>query len=303
MATQPDIDTVVVATSGLVGLPATLAALKAGKQVALANKETLVAAGRIVMKLAKPGQLLPVDSEHAAVFQCLQGVRHDQLRRIILTASGGPFLHRNLETFQTITKAEALAHPTWSMGRKISIDSATLMNKTLELIEARWLFQVRPEQLEAVIHPQSIVHGMVELIDGSQLCQYGATDMLGPILFALSYPERLPTKEKGLTVARSGPWEFYPVDDSRFPSMALAEEALRRKDSFRVALNAADELAVHAFLAGRIDFVDIVSSCEETCLRFVQAEGDENLHDLDAVRQANQAAGRIAQAVLDERTR
>ena len=303
IATHEDVQTVVVATSGLVGLRPTVEALQAGKTVGLANKETLVAGGRVVMGLAESNRLLPIDSEHSAIFQCLQGVEREQVRKVILTASGGPFVRRDIRSLANVTPEEALAHPTWSMGKKISIDSATLMNKALELIEARWLFDLAPDQLEAVIHPQSVVHGMVELTDGSHLCHFGPADMRLPIALALSYPKRLPIAQKRLTVTMSGPWEFLPASPDRFPALGLAAEALRRNDGFRVALDASDELAVGAFLAGRIGFLDIVSLCEESCLRFVQTEGDADLHDMDSILETNRAARRIAQAVLDERTR
>jgi 1-deoxy-D-xylulose-5-phosphate reductoisomerase len=268
-ASYPAADLVVAAVVGAAGLPATYEALKAGKIVALANKESLVMAGALLQRTAREtgGILLPVDSEHSAVHQCLRGCRSEEVRRIILTASGGPFRSTPVEDLAKATPEQALRHPVWDMGRKISIDSATLMNKGLEVIEARWLFDIEADRLDVVLHPQSIVHSMVEMVDGSVLSQMGVPDMRGPIQYALGFPERFegPVKAPDLTVM--GPLEFFPVDRRRFPSLDLAYGALRAGGTAPAVLNAANEIAVHAFLSRRLDFPGIPRVIESVLQR------------------------------------
>lgn len=257
------VDTVVAAIVGSAGLAATWAALERGKRVALANKETLVMAGPLVTELARRtgAELLPVDSEHSAVFQALQSGRRQEIRRVVLTASGGPFLRHTAEQLEQVTVEEALAHPTWNMGRKITIDSATMMNKALEIIEARWLFDLAAEQIDVVIHPQSIVHSLVEFVDGSVVAQLSPPDMRLPIQYALTWPERRPCPAAQLdwTVARR--LEFEPPDLERFPALALGLKCARTGGSTGAVLNAANEAAVGAFLAGEMRFTEIVPTC------------------------------------------
>jgi len=256
---QPEVETVISATVGAVGLLPTYRALELGKRVALANKETLVMAGELMMKKAAEtgAEVLPVDSEHNALHQCLRGVRRADVRRLVLTASGGPFREMAAEEMHRVTAEHALQHPTWRMGQKITIDSATLMNKGLEVIEARWLFDFSPEQIDILIHPQSIVHSMIELVDGSVLAQLGVTDMRYAIQYALTYPERLPTALPHLGFSPSLTLDFYPPDMERFPCLKLAYEAIRRAGTMPAVLNAANEVAVHAFLERRIPFTAI----------------------------------------------
>lgn len=259
MVEREDVDLVLNAVVGAAGILPTLAAIRAGKDVALANKETLVAAGNVVMEAVKEHnvRLLPVDSEHSAIFQCLQGVGDRDLHKVILTASGGPFRESTKEELERVTVGEALAHPTWNMGGKITIDSATLMNKGLEVIEAHWLFQVPPERIEVVIHPQSIVHSLVELSDGSVIAQLGVADMRLPIQYALTYPERLNSPAERLSLIEVGRLDFEAPDVERFPCLRLAYEALAVGGTFPTVLNAANEVAVQAFMQGRIGFTDI----------------------------------------------
>jgi 1-deoxy-D-xylulose-5-phosphate reductoisomerase len=258
-ASYPAADLVVAAVVGAAGLPATYEALKAGKIVALANKESLVMAGSLLQQTARDtgGRLLPVDSEHSAVHQCLRCCRSEEVRRIVLTASGGPFRTTPVEELAQATPEQALRHPVWDMGKKISIDSATLMNKGLEVIEARWLFDVEADRLDVVLHPQSIVHSMVEMVDGSVLSQMGVPDMRAPIQYALGYPERFAGPVEAPDLAALGPLEFFPVDRVRFPSLDLAYEALQAGGTAPAVLNAANEVAVHAFLSRRLDFPGI----------------------------------------------
>ncbi len=250
VATHPPADIVVSAAVGIVGLEATYAAVKNGKQVALSNKEVLVAAGELVMAAAEASgvALLPVDSEHNAIHQCLRAGTHDEVRRLILTASGGPFRKTPLAQIAAATPEQALAHPNWQMGRRITIDSATLMNKGFEVIEARWLFDMRPDQIDVVIHPQSTIHSLVEYVDGSILAQLGPADMRMPIQYALTYPERAASKEVRLDWSGLRRLDFEKVSTRRFPCMRLAREALLQGGAQPCALNAADEVAVAAFL-------------------------------------------------------
>jgi 1-deoxy-D-xylulose-5-phosphate reductoisomerase len=260
MASLPDIDTVLVAVVGAAGLRPTLAALDAGHDVALANKETLVAGGEIVTRArARSGaRLVPVDSEHSAIFQCLVGEDPAAVKRLILTASGGPFLRRPIDDLRRATVEEALAHPTWNMGPKVTVDSATLMNKGLEIIEAHWLFDVDPARIDVVIHPQSLIHSMVEFVDGSIMAQLATPDMRGPIQYALTAPGRRtgpvrPMEWNRLTMT------FEQPDPARFPSLALAREALRAGGTAPATLNAANEVAVSRFLKRNVDFTDIAA--------------------------------------------
>ena len=264
IASHADTHVVMAAIVGAAGLPSSLAAAKAGKTVLLANKEALVMAGRIFMDAVRQhgATLLPIDSEHNAIFQSLPknfdaGLSRLGVRKIILTASGGPFRTRSLADLSQVTPDQACAHPNWVMGRKISVDSATMMNKGLEVIEARWLFDAKPEQIEVLIHPQSIVHSMVEYLDGSVIAQMGNPDMRTPIAYALGYPERIVAGVSPLDLAKAGRLEFETLDVERFPCVRLAYEALRRGGTAAAVLNAANEQAVDAFLAGQLAFVDI----------------------------------------------
>jgi len=259
VASHPDVDLVLCASSGTDGLEAVLAAIEHGKTVALANKEVLVMAGGIVTEAAarRGVAILPVDSEHNAIHQCLHGRDRSDVRRLVLTASGGPFRGRPASDLIRVTAEDALKHPTWRMGRKITIDSATLMNKGLEVIEAHWLFGVRADQIDVVIHPQSAVHSMVELTDGSLIAQLGVTDMRLPIQYAFSYPERWPAPIPTLDLTRVGRLDFEAPDLEAFPCLGLAYRALEAERSLPVVLNAANEVAVAMFLEGRIGFAAI----------------------------------------------
>ncbi len=260
VATAPDADLVVSALVGALGLLPTLRAIEARKDVALANKEVLVVAGELVTRAARQSRvhLFPLDSEHNAIFQALRGHRHDEVRRIILTASGGPFLRRPLGTLGSVTREDALRHPTWKMGDKITIDSATLMNKGLEVIEAHWLFDLPADRIDVVIHPQSIVHSMVEYIDGSVIAQMGIPDMAIPISYILGYPDRLPMRHlPPLDLPRAATLEFAAPDRGKFVCLDLAYQALRAGGTVPAVLNAANEVAVRAFLDGAISFLDM----------------------------------------------
>ena len=281
VATRQGTTMTISAVVGAAGLLPTLAAVEAGKAIGLANKETLVVAGRLVMQTVKQCgvTLLPIDSEHSAVFQALEAGRKEDVAKIILTASGGPFLHQTKEALQNVTRAQALNHPNWSMGPKISIDSATLMNKGLEVIEARWLFDMVPQSIEVVVHPQSIVHSLVEYQDGSVIAQLGIPDMKVPIAYALSYPERMPLDLPSLNLAQCGNLEFLAPDYDRFPALRLAFEALERGGVSCAVLNAANEVAVDAFLNNHIPFTRITAIVEETMAR-VHGGSDAVLNDL-----------------------
>lgn len=265
-ATAGESDVVVAAIVGAAGLVPTAAAIKAGKDVALANKETLVTAGRIIMDLVKEKGvgLYPVDSEHSAVFQSLEGQSKKDVKRIILTASGGPFLNLPLDSLPRVSIADALNHPNWSMGQKITIDSATMMNKGLEVIEARWLFDTPAERIAVNIHPQSIIHSMVEYADGCVMAQLGVPDMKAPIAYALTYPERIPTGVKPLDLTTLSGLTFMAPDYQRFPALKLAYDALAAGESMPAVMNAANEVAVEAFLKGKIGFTDIAMSIART---------------------------------------
>jgi 1-deoxy-D-xylulose-5-phosphate reductoisomerase len=266
VATHPEVDLVLCASSGTEALEAVLAAIEHGKTIALANKEVLVMAGAIVTEAAaRHGvAILPVDSEHNAIHQCLHGRSRAEIRRLVLTASGGPFRGRPASELEDVSASDALQHPTWRMGRKITIDSATLMNKGLEVIEAHWLFGVRADQIDVVIHPQSVVHSMVELTDGSVIAQLGVTDMRLPIQYAFSYPDRWPGPLPSLDLARAGRLDFDVPDTSAFPCLGLAYRALEAERSLPVVLNAANEIAVARFLDGRIGFASIPQVIDQT---------------------------------------
>jgi len=264
-ASDNSVDMVMAAMVGSAGLPAALAAVHAGKRVGLANKECLVTAGRIFMKAAEVSgaEVVPVDSEHAAVHQALAGHDRSSVTKIILTASGGPFRDRDPSTLKNVTPEEAVAHPNWDMGAKISVDSATMMNKALELIEARWLFDMPVEKLSAIIHPQSIVHAMVEYRDGSVLAQLAEPDMRSPIVYAMQTDVRLESGIPWLDLAKTGTLTFQAVDFERFPAMRLVQEVMKGEDSLAITLNAANEVANQAFRERKIGFMQIVESVEQ----------------------------------------
>ena len=279
VATDPGCDAVMAGIVGAAGLASTLAATRAGKRLLLANKEALVMAGPLVMRAARESgaKLLPVDSEHNAVFQCLSDVK--TVRRIMLTASGGPFRSLPLDKLDAVTPDQACAHPNWVMGRKISVDSATMMNKGLEVIEARWLFDVEAERIEVVIHPQSIVHSLVEYVDGSVIAQLSNPDMRVPIAHALAYPERIASGARPLDLAAMKNLSFERPDHQRFPCLPLAYAALRAGATAPAALNAANEVAVQAFLAGRLPFTAIPGVIEAT-LGSMELGGGETLAEI-----------------------
>ena len=301
VATYAEADLVVAALVGALGLPPTLAAVRAGKDVALANKEALVVSGELMTReAARRGvRLLPVDSEHNAVFQALHGHRRADVKRIVLTASGGPFLHRAAEDFGSIRVADALQHPTWKMGDKITIDSATLMNKGLEVIEARWLFDLPAAQVSVMVHPQSIVHSMVEYVDGSVLAQLGIPDMRVPISYVLAYPERLPLDAlPSLDLAEAARLEFLEPDVDKFPCLGLAYTALERGGTCPAVLNAANEVTVGRFLAGRLAFPDIAA----VNARVLADHEPRPADDLDRILAADAWARARAESLADART-
>jgi 1-deoxy-D-xylulose-5-phosphate reductoisomerase len=297
-ATHPEADIVLCASSGTAALEAVLAAAAAGKTIALANKEVLVMAGDLVTDAARRGgaTILPVDSEHNAIHQCLHGRAVSEVRRLILTASGGPFRDLEPADLARVTPQAALRHPTWKMGRKITIDSATLMNKGLEVIEARWLFGVSADHIDVVVHPQSIVHSMVELHDGSVIAQLGVTDMRLPIQYACSYPERWEATLPSLDLTQAGRLEFFPPPLDRFTCLGLAYRALRTGGTMPVVLNAANEVAVEAFLAGRLGFMAIPRLIEET----MNAHDATRVSSLDQVRRVDGWARSRAGALAGE---
>jgi 1-deoxy-D-xylulose-5-phosphate reductoisomerase len=299
-AAHADVQMVVSAIVGAAGLVPTMAAIEAGKDVALANKETLVTAGPLVMDaVARRGcHLHPVDSEHSAIFQSLEGHCRDDVRRLILTASGGPFRNRSLAELKNVSAADALAHPNWQMGRKISIDSATMMNKGLEVIEARWLFDLPADRIAVHIHPQSIVHSMVEYVDGSVIAQLGIPDMKTPIAYALSYPRRLPLNLPPLDLCALGSLTFDPPDLHRFPCLTLAYEALDAGGTAPAVLNAANEVAVEAFLEGRITFLSIPRVIRET----LERHSCRSLDHLDEVLRSDVWARAEARRIIDSLT-
>ncbi len=299
VATHPSAQITVSAMVGAAGLLPTLAAIAAGKDIGLANKETLVMAGKIVMAAVhKNGvRLLPIDSEHSAIFQVLEAGQKKDLKKIILTASGGPFLGMKREKLQMVTREQALQHPNWNMGRKISIDSATLMNKGLEVIEAKWLFDVDVEDIQVVIHPQSIVHSLVEYQDGSILAQMGIPDMRIPIAYALSYPERFPLQLPSLNLTQCASLQFEEPDNDSFPALQLAFAAILKGGVHPAVLNAANEVAVEAFLAARIRFPQIVETVAKT-MDIVNEGSDTSLSD---ILRADDEARKVALRLVQEK--
>jgi 1-deoxy-D-xylulose-5-phosphate reductoisomerase len=299
MVEETDADMVLVAIVGTAGLAPALAALRSGKDLAVASKEILVLAGSAVMAEAKKRkrQVLPVDSEHNAIFQCLQGANEKEVRKVILTASGGPFRQNRAAELEKVTVAQALKHPTWSMGKKITIDSATMFNKGLEMIEAHWLFGLPMKQVEVVVHPQSIVHSMVEFIDGSVLAQLSVTDMCFPIQYAVTFPERMPSGLPPLDLAKLGSLTFEAPDEKRFPALRLAREAGEAGGTLPGVFNAANEVAVEAFLAEQISFPRIWGMVEEV----MQKHTTLSSPDLDAIIEADRWARSEAKVRLEKR--
>ncbi|MGV3769785.1 MAG: 1-deoxy-D-xylulose-5-phosphate reductoisomerase [Sphingobium phenoxybenzoativorans] len=298
-AARRDVDWTMAAIVGCAGLEPTLAALEGGRTIALANKESLVSAGSLMMEAAHASgaTLLPVDSEHNAIFQCLAGGRLAEVRKITLTASGGPFRTLSQEAMRAVTPAQAVKHPNWSMGAKISVDSATMMNKGLEFIEAAHLFPVGLDRIEILVHPQSVIHSMVEFRDCSTLAQLGSPGMRIPIAHALAWPERIATPCAPLDLATIGRLDFEAPDEARFPALRLARQAAEAGGAYPAVLNAANEVAVAAFLAGRIGFLEIAMIVEETLTAY-SAQTPRRIEDiLEADRSARAAAGRILERV------
>ena len=284
MVQSEPIDMVLTAMVGYSGLRPTISAIKAGKAIALANKETLVVAGELIMKLAAEHKvpILPVDSEHSAIFQCLTGAYDNPIEKILLTASGGPFRRKTLEELATVTKAQALRHPNWTMGAKITIDSASMMNKGFEMIEAKWLFDVTPDQVQVVVHPQSVIHSMVAFEDGAVMAELGDPDMRTPIAAALSWPQRVSSGVGALDLTRVGRLTFEAPDLETFPLLELARETLRRRDGSSIVMNAANEVAVAAFLDERISFTGIMKLVEMTTERF-SAPAPQSVEEIFAI--------------------
>jgi 1-deoxy-D-xylulose-5-phosphate reductoisomerase len=295
-ATATETTMVVAAIVGAAGLVPTAAAILAGKDVALANKETLVTAGHLIMDMVREHgvKLYPVDSEHCAVFQSMVGHRDQDISRVILTASGGPFLNWSRERLQNATVTDALNHPNWSMGRKITVDSATMMNKGLEVIEARWLFDIPVERIAVNVHPQSIIHSMVEYLDGSVMAQLGVPDMKGPIAYALSYPARVASGVKPLDLTTLSGLTFFNPDLERFPALKLAYRAVQAGESMPAVMNAANEIAVEAFLGGRIGFMAIAESIE----RVMDLHTPHTLNSIEEVLEADRWGRRTARTTL-----
>jgi 1-deoxy-D-xylulose-5-phosphate reductoisomerase len=292
VGTHPAAEIVVSAAVGVVGLPATYEAVKMGKTIALSNKEVLVAAGELVMAASRKAgkELLPVDSEHNAVHQCLRGGTHAEARKLVLTASGGPFRKTPIKDLEKVTVEQALAHPNWKMGNRITVDSATMMNKGFEIIEARWLFDMKPSQVDVVIHPQSTIHSMVEYVDGSVLAQLGATDMRMPIQYALTYPERVASNQVDLDWRKLKRLDFQRVSSRRYPCLKLAREAMKKGGAWPCALNAADEVAVAAFLERQVPFLGIAEVVEAVLQRTLRVR----IEKMDDVLAADAEARRIA---------
>ena len=300
VGTHSQAEVVVSAAVGVVGLSATYEAVKLGKTIALSNKEVLVAAGELVMTAAHEAgkELLPVDSEHNAVHQCLRGGAHGAVRRLVLTASGGPFRRTPIKDLQNVSVEQALAHPNWKMGNRITVDSATMMNKGFEIIEARWLFDMKPSQVDVVIHPQSTIHSMVEYVDGSILAQLGATDMRMPIQYALTYPERVASNQVDLDWAKLKRLDFEKVSTRRYPCLRLAREAMKKGGAWPCALNAADEVAVAAFRERQISFLGIAEVVEAVLSRTprvrIEKMDDVLAADAEARRVAKEEVSRLA---------
>jgi 1-deoxy-D-xylulose-5-phosphate reductoisomerase len=299
VATHPDAETVLSAAVGVVGLPATYKAIECGKHIALANKEVLVAAGEVVMAAVARHKvdLLPVDSEHNAIHQCLRAGESREVRRLVLTASGGPFRTTPAAELAHVTPKQALAHPNWKMGQRITIDSATLTNKGFEVIEAKWLFGMDLEKIRVVIHPQSTIHSMVEFVDGSILAQLGPTDMRMPIQYALTYPERVPSNGCALDWTALRKLDFEEVPPGKFPCLALAQSAARAGGSWPCALNAADEIAVAAFLDGRLSFLGIAAVIEGVLEQMPRTP----MSTIDDVLAADAEARRLARLEVEKR--
>ncbi len=281
LCSHPQVNLVINALVGSVGLLPSLEALDSGKNLAIANKESLVMAGELLIQKAeeKGGEILPIDSEHSAIKQCLLSGKKEEVKRLILTASGGPFLNKSRQSLEEITVEEALSHPTWEMGRKITIDSATLMNKGLEVIEAQWLFGIPSDRIEVLVHPQSIVHSMVEFVDGSVIAQMSLPDMKLPIQYALFYPQRIFSNNTSLDLTKAGQLTFLEPDTEKFPCLGLAYQALKMGGTAPAVLNAANEVAVEAFLAARIGFTDIQKIVKEA-LRRHQVKSCPRLDDI-----------------------
>ena len=299
VATHPEVDQVVSAIVGAVGLIPTLSAIKTGKTIALANKESLVMAGKIMMNEAKQNhaEILPVDSEHSAIFQSLLGHQKEDIHRLILTASGGPFLNLPTKRLHEVTVKEALNHPHWEMGKKVTIDSASLMNKGLEVIEAHWLFNIPVEKIMVQIHPQSVVHSMVEYIDGSIVAQMGIADMRIPISYALSFPHRLPLNLPPLDLFKIGGLTFFPPDPERFPCLRLAYRSIEIGETMPAILNAANEIAVNAFLDGSLKFTDIPLLIQ----RVMEEHEVKPVHTIEDILRADQWARERSKTIVEGR--
>ncbi|MFB3887093.1 MAG: 1-deoxy-D-xylulose-5-phosphate reductoisomerase [Thermodesulfobacteriota bacterium] len=299
VATHPEVDQVVSAIVGAVGLIPTLSAIKTGKTIALANKESLVMAGKIMMREAKENhaEILPVDSEHSAIFQSLLGHQREHIRRLILTASGGPFLNLPTQRLHGVTVKEALNHPHWEMGKKVTIDSASLMNKGLEVIEAHWLFDMPVDRITVQIHPQSVVHSMVEYVDGSIVAQMGIADMRIPISYALSFPHRLPLKLPSLDLSQIGGLTFFPPDPERFPCLGLAYRSIEIGETMPAILNAANEIAVNAFLEGSLRFTDIPVLIQ----RVMEEHEVKPVHTIEDILRADQWARERSKIIIEGR--
>jgi 1-deoxy-D-xylulose-5-phosphate reductoisomerase len=295
VATFADADLVVMAIVGLNALGPTVAALRAGKAVALASKEVLVAAGGLIKRLAKEANvpLLPIDSEHSAIFQCIDGKKQSEIERVILTASGGPFFSLPLEKMEEISVEEALCHPTWRMGPKVTIDCSTLMNKGLEMIEARWMFDLAPEKIEIVIHPQSLIHSFIEWIDGTLMAQMSEPNMIYPIQYALTYPQRRQGFLPRFDFSKNGKLEFHPYDSKKFPAINLAQEALKVGESLPPFLNGANEMLVERFIKKEISWLDIIKRLEKLMARHAVS----SISSIEDVFQVDQQARKEASAI------
>jgi 1-deoxy-D-xylulose-5-phosphate reductoisomerase len=290
-------DVVLNAITGSIGLAPTLAAIKAGNQLALANKESLVAGGELVMPLAKENQILPVDSEHSAIWQCLQGNKSSDIAKLVLTASGGPF--RDREDLSGVTLDEALAHPTWAMGPVVTINSATLMNKGLEIIEAHHLFALPYSQIEAVIHPQSVVHSMVEYKDGSTIAQASPPNMKGPIALAINFPHRTANTTAPIDWSKSSTWNFAPIDSKRFPAVDLARHCGTAGGALPTIFNAANEVVVAAFMQGKVKFIEIIPTVEKIVAQYEKASVP-TLRDLSDVSAIEEDARKATSALIEK---
>jgi 1-deoxy-D-xylulose-5-phosphate reductoisomerase len=292
-------DVVLNGITGSIGLRPTLAALTSGSTLALANKESLIVGGSLVKATAGPGQIVPVDSEHSAIAQCLRGGTADEVRKLVITASGGPFRGRTRAELETVTPEQALAHPTWAMGPVITTNSATLVNKGLEVIEAHLLFDIPFERIEVVVHPQSLVHSMVEFVDGSTIAQVSPPSMLIPIALGMAWPDRVPNAGPSVDWTKAATWEFFPLDEQAFPAVALARRAGAAGQCFPAVFNAANEECVAAFLYGSIRFVDIVDTVEQVVDEWNDhPENNSSLLDVDTVLSAETWARRRARACL-----